>query len=182
MTILNDGTNTRHDIHTDKFTAIDLTFANPTLGIRSNWTVHNDLIGSDHFPIITEIEFKYQFNQYTHTPKWKLDKADLDRFRTILKHTGISIENEEDINKCNDTLIEEILGASNDSIPKTKQKNKKAKSVPWWNEQCAVAVFNKRKACRKFRRYRTEYHYLRFKQLRSETRDLLDQTKKDKWI
>ena len=182
LTILNDGTDTRHDIHTDKFTAIDLTFTNPTLGIRSNWTVHNDLIGSDHFPIITEIEFKYQFNQYTHTPKWKLDKADWDHFRTILRHKGISIENEEDINKCNETLIEAILGASNDSIPKTKQKNKKAKSVPWWNEQCAVAVFNKRKAYRKYRRYRTEYHYLRFKQLRSETRDLLDQTKKDKWI
>ena len=82
LTILNDGTNTRHDIQTDKFTAIDLTFTNPTIGIRSNWTVHNDLIGSDHFPIITEIEFKYQFNQYTHTPKWKLDKTDWDHFRT----------------------------------------------------------------------------------------------------
>ena len=43
-------------------------------------------MGSDHYPIVTEIEQKFTFNDYAHVPKWKLDKADWHQFRTILKH------------------------------------------------------------------------------------------------
>ena len=56
LTILNNSSDERHDIHTNKFSAIDLT--HPALGVKCNWTVHDDLLGSDHFPIITEIELK----------------------------------------------------------------------------------------------------------------------------
>ena len=181
LTLLNNGAYTRHDVHANKFSAIDLTFTNPALSVRCNWTVHDNLMGSDHFPIVTEIEQKITFNDYAHVPKWKLDKADWHQFRNILKHKGITINDEADLDQCNEKIIEAILDASNETIPKTKLKNKKAKSVPWWDENCSNAVFNKVKAYRKHRRYRTEYHYLQFKRLRSETRDLIDQTKKEKW-
>ena len=98
-----------------------------------------------------------------------------------MKHKGITIDDEADLDQCNKIIIEAILDASNETIPKTKQKNKKAKSVPWWDKNCAKAVFNKVKAYRKYKRYHTEYHYLQFKKLRSQTRDQIDQTKKEKW-
>ena len=178
LTQLNNGAYTRHDVHANTFSAIDLTFTNPALSIRCNWTVHDNLMGSDHYPIVTEIEHKFTFYHYAHVPKWKLDKADWHQFRTILKHKGITIDDEADLDQCNEIIIEAILDASNEIIPKTKQKNKKAKSVPRWDKNCSNAVFNKVKAYRKYRRYRTAYHYLQFKKLRSETRDLIDQPKK----
>ena len=60
LTILNNGSDTRYDIQRNK-----------CLAIKCNWKVHDDLMGSDHFPIVTEIELKFQFNDYTHIPKWK---------------------------------------------------------------------------------------------------------------
>ena len=120
LTLLNNGAYTRHDVHANTFSAIDLTFTNPALSIRCNWTVHDNLMGSDHFPIVTEIEQKITFNDYAHVPKWKLDKADWHQFRTILKHKGITIDDEADLDQCNEKIIEAILDASNETIPKTK--------------------------------------------------------------
>ena len=111
-------------MYTNTFSAIDLTFTNPALSIRCNWTVHDNLMGSDHYPIVTEIEQKFTFNDYAHVPKWKLDKADWHQFRTILKLKGITIDDEAELDQCNKIIIEAILDASNETIPKTKQKNK----------------------------------------------------------
>ena len=54
-----------------------------------------------------------------------------------------------------------------ESIPKTK----KARSVPWWNKECKVAVFSKRKTYRKYRGYRSEYHYTQFKKLTNNSEE-----------
>ena len=54
LTLLNNGAYTRHDVHAITFSAIELTFTNPALSIRCNWTVHDNLMGSDHYPIVME--------------------------------------------------------------------------------------------------------------------------------
>ena len=48
LTILNDGLDTRHDIYTNKFSAINLTLTNPALSITCQWRVHDNNLGSDH--------------------------------------------------------------------------------------------------------------------------------------
>ena len=43
-------------------------YPNAALGIKCNWTALDNLLGSDHFPIKTEIELKYQFKTIHISP------------------------------------------------------------------------------------------------------------------
>ena len=52
LCLFNDGSPTfLHSGH-GTYSAIDLSFASPTLFDRFTWEVHDDCCGSDHFPII----------------------------------------------------------------------------------------------------------------------------------
>ena len=50
LCILNDGSNTYLHPGNGSYSSIDLT----SLLLDFHWTVHDDLCGSDHFPIIVE--------------------------------------------------------------------------------------------------------------------------------
>ena len=49
--LLNDGSGTRMDHHTGKISCLDLTLATPLLANRCSWTVRQNKLGGDHFPI-----------------------------------------------------------------------------------------------------------------------------------
>ena len=52
MCLYNDGSSTFIHSGNGTYSAIDLSFASPTLFDRFSWDVHDDCSGSDHFPII----------------------------------------------------------------------------------------------------------------------------------
>jgi exonuclease III len=54
LCILNDGSNTYLHPGNGTYTSIDISLTDPTLACDLSWTVHDDLCGSDHFPIIIE--------------------------------------------------------------------------------------------------------------------------------
>ena len=54
LCIFNDGTDTYLHPGNGSYSAIDLTVTDPSLLLDFSWKVHDDLCGSDHFPIILE--------------------------------------------------------------------------------------------------------------------------------
>jgi hypothetical protein len=52
--IFNDGTDTYLHPGNGSYSAIDITVTYPSLPLDFSWRVHDDLCGSDHFPIILE--------------------------------------------------------------------------------------------------------------------------------
>ena len=51
VTLLNDGSPTRHDVHHNSSSAIDLTLCSPSLRLDYQWSVDEDCHGSDHYPL-----------------------------------------------------------------------------------------------------------------------------------
>jgi len=51
LSVLNDGSGT-HLKQNGELSAIDVSLASPNIAIKSSWTVFNDSIGSDHYPVI----------------------------------------------------------------------------------------------------------------------------------
>ena len=56
LCILNDGSNTYLHPGNGSYSFIDLTIIDPSLLLDLHWSVHDDLCGSDHFPVIVEFE------------------------------------------------------------------------------------------------------------------------------
>ena len=54
LCILNDGSETYLHPGNGSYSAIDLTITDPSLVPDYSWKVHDDLCGSDHFPIILD--------------------------------------------------------------------------------------------------------------------------------
>ena len=82
VTLLNDGSSTRHDVHYNSSSAIDLTLCSPTLRLDYQWSVDENCHGSDHYPL----HMKYVKNVPSSClPKWKSSEADWKSFNTSTK-------------------------------------------------------------------------------------------------
>ena len=177
---LNSGCGTRLNIETGNVTALDLTFATASIAYKCDWHVHDDALGSDHFPVVTSVGVGCKLVHQVPPPRWKLDKADWDLFRNITDKMNIHYD-ERTINGSNEAFIFEIMEACEVSIPKTKPSNKPRKVLPWWDETCTEAVKRKKKAYDHYRRQRTADNLERFRQARNESKFILESTRKQKW-
>ena len=177
---LNSGCGTRLNTETGNATALDLTFATASIAYKCDWQVHDDALGSDHFPVVTSVGVGCKLVHQVPPPRWKLDKADWDLFRHITDKMSIHYD-EKTINGSNEAFISEIMEACEVSIPKTKPSNKPRKVLPWWDETCTEAVKRKKKAYDHYRRQRTADNLERFRQARNESKFILESTRKQKW-
>ncbi|VDI64455.1 Hypothetical predicted protein [Mytilus galloprovincialis] len=80
LCIFNDGSNTYLHPGNGSYSSIDITICDPSLLLDYSWRVHDDLCGSDHFPIVLEHLFT---SAQQRVPRWKLDKADWSLFENL---------------------------------------------------------------------------------------------------
>jgi len=80
LCILNSKTPTYLHSATGSKTSIDLSICDHSLMLDLSWSVHDDLCGSDHFPIIIK---NNKPAIYPTVTKWKLDKADWATFQYL---------------------------------------------------------------------------------------------------
>ena len=115
---------------TGTYTSLDLSICYPTLLLDYERKVHDDLCGSDHFPI-----FLNNIASVVEEPceKWKLNKAEWPSFKALCVS-----EINETILKAKDpidnftTILYEI---AEKTILKTSTKTK-MKKKPWFNDDC----------------------------------------------
>ncbi|GBO28456.1 RNA-directed DNA polymerase from mobile element jockey [Araneus ventricosus] len=79
---LNDGTHTYRSLSYNTTHVLDLTLISPDIFLYSSWRVL-DHIGSDHYPILTEINFKIRTLRTTNL-SWNFGKANWNNFESIL--------------------------------------------------------------------------------------------------
>ena len=68
LCLYNDGSYTFLHSGNGTYSAVDLSFACPTLFDRFTWEIHDDCCGSDHFPIILKSK---EDNNNTKQQRWK---------------------------------------------------------------------------------------------------------------
>ena len=171
LTLLNDGSITRiPDRNNDSCSAIDLAFISASLSTKSYWSIQDDTLGSDHLPIIINI-----VNDFYQTVEKELEigfdtkKADWNLFQSLLYHNILKSENKtcDNVQQQYDKFRKCVLDAAEISIPKKCTEYKVRYGNEWWNEHCAVAVRDKKRA----------YHFFK----RHECQETLDLYKKAKY-
>ncbi|MCU7800042.1 MAG: endonuclease/exonuclease/phosphatase family protein, partial [gamma proteobacterium symbiont of Lucinoma myriamae] len=181
LVVLNNGDGTRHNDETGHSTAIDLTLASSDACQGFNWYVHQNTLGSDHFPIVTTINQCHKKVIQGSIPRWNLSKADWTQFSELTKTINIDFDHGT-INEKNDQFINELTKICEHTIPKTRpDTGKKRKTLPWWNENCDIAIKKKNKCFKKFKKYKTDQLKEAYRLARAESKVVLDTERKSKW-
>lgn len=177
--ILNDGSFTHYHLATGTETAIDLSLVSPSCMVDFEWSVLEKdtalAYGSDHYPIILK---NLSNSNSCQKMRWCYQRADWSLFESLTKIDDSSLP---DFNNNNDEfakfITEKILSAAEKSIPKTRYSLNN--NVPWWNEEIANAIRNRKKASRKMKRSKSKQDHITFKRYRAIARKTLIRVRKE---
>ena len=128
LTTLNTGLGT-YIKHNGGRSPLDLSIASSEIAIKSNWTVLDDSLGSDHLPILITLNGCTDCNDQMSI-KWAIKKADWIAFKQSCKNYISESLIQSDPIEFSKNLTEAIIYAADDSIPKIKSKWR-PKAVPY---------------------------------------------------
>ena len=171
--ILNNKSYAYLNSFTGSYSAIDLTLCDPISSMDYGWKVHEDLCGSDHFPILLEILPPLHDERL---PYWKLNKANWEVFETLCKQKLFQDPNTTDQTKY---FMDTLISIANECRTKTSTSNKH--KAPWFNDDYRKAICLRKAALHKFNKQPTTTNLNDFKLLRAKTRKLIKEAKMKSW-
>ncbi|GBO08910.1 putative RNA-directed DNA polymerase from transposon X-element, partial [Araneus ventricosus] len=178
LCLLNSDEKTNFHLPTRTFHSVDLAISSPSLLPFLNLTVDNDLYNSDHFPLIVTDNRHNPANSY-RPPKYILNAANWEKFTSLSNINSDTIKSSS-IEQALSYIVNTIIEAADNSIPKTLGKRRK-QSKPWWNADCRQAYKKQRKAWNIFRRYPTTENFINFKKTRAESRRIQRRSRRASW-
>ena len=174
LSILNSGEPT-YLSSSGTYSHIDITFCSTRLATRLQWTTYEELLNSDHFPII--IESHLPLPEVSQPPKWKLDKADWSVYQKALKLPSTFMSPTQACGAVTDAII----NAAKQAIPLTTN-GKPHKSCYWWTKDCSMARKAKNKALSQYKNHRGNQElWIKYKAARAKYRHTTLLAQKESW-
>ena len=107
---------------------LDMVFLSPSLSCRDiSFSVADDHIGSDHFPIQISLDKPLKRNIPLPAPHYQFDKTDDDLLHNTLKdslaNTDTDITTQDELEELVVTLCDKLMKAVNTSTPKVYSRN-----------------------------------------------------------
>ena len=170
--------NTGQPTMADYDTTPDLTIMTPDIGAKCSWRIFNDPCTSDHLPILINIATKYKKMGTSVRPKWKLDKADWEHYKTLSE--SISINPLNNIDEVAEEFTKSIQNICQSTIPKTSNKPRKV-CPPWWNDECTQALRERNQARKRYLKHKTQPLKDIYNSLKIKTKDTLRDVKTAAW-
>ncbi|GBO12206.1 hypothetical protein AVEN_19175-1 [Araneus ventricosus] len=179
LCLLNDDSFTFFHIPSRTFHTLDLAICSPSLAIKWDFSVADDLHNSDHFPII--LSYSNDDVTYPQRPKrYIFNKADWTLFSQMALISKQLVE-KESIDDVVYEITDILMTAADAAIPKTSGKIPK-NWKPWWNEECGIAEKRQAKAWNRFRRYPTTDNFIAFKQEKANARRIRRRSQRNSWM
>ena len=172
---LNDGTHTFLSSSNGSRSAIDLAVSSPSLSTWFQFTVHDDPIFSDHFPIMLHFTFSQVLLPPPRIPCWSMKKADWAGFRKAVEDDAEAMENNE-ISE----LLSIISKAAEACIPITSPRRRR-QATPWWTPECSHAVAKRKRALRLQQKYICSETRIEYLVASRHCRAVLLRAKKASW-
>ena len=174
LCLFNNGSYTFLHFGNGSYSAIDLSFASPSIFDRFAWEVHDDCCGSDHFPII--LTAAEDDNNIKHQ-RWKFKQADWNSFKALCssrlnEHAFVSEDPIPDFSY----ILFEIAEIT---IPESSVSSKPRK--PWFDEECKQAIKDRKRAERTFRRSFSHSKLSSFRIYRAKARRTIKSKKRSSW-
>ena len=176
LCILNTGQRTHFTTPSGQTSALDLSLVSPRLAQLFTWSVHDDPLGSDHFPVW--LEHQESPVSGNRPPRWNVRKADWGEFQAAVEATVLSRADASVMSTDDFTCL--LIDSANGCIPKTSSQPRRP-PVPWWTKECGDAIRARKRAFRKFDRSSTTENLIAFKKARAFARRVLKEAKAVSW-
>ena len=175
LSVFNDGSPTFVHAALGTHSCLDLAVGDPSLFLDFNWRVHDDLCGSDHFPVMLSSSVREK-----ESPPQRFDckRADWSVFLEQLAE-NLSEEILEQADPA-EAFTEAIIKSARASVPKSSGKAQFPK-VPWFNEECRKINRMRKSAQRRVFRYPTTQNVREHQRLRAKARLIFKNSKKQSW-
>ena len=176
--IMNTGIPTRMDINSGNRSAIDLTMCSPQLLPCYDWSVEDDLFGSDHFPISIS---HAQNLAPSRDPTFIEKRADWGKFKSLtrMNESDITVEGKS-IDECESIFSNKVINAAYSAIPVSSGRIL-PKCVPWWTPECEEATVERKRALWRFQRTRLTADKISMKRTRARAHYILKKAKQQSW-
>ena len=136
--------------------------ASPTIALDFQWSVHDHLCGSDHFPIF--LSSCTEAN--TTRPLYNLKKkANWNLFGDLC--TSSIDQNVFESDGPVELFTEKITEAAKEAIPPYRGW-KNLPRVPWFSEECKQAILDRKRAQRKYFRNPCQLNFISFKKAKAK--------------
>ena len=147
LVTLNNEDATRVDYHTWHFSCLDLSFAPPSIASKTTWQVLNNSFGSDHYPILCQLNIlkvrakKVEQGSFQQDSQHILSTRNVnwDNFRYLMDKQWASIEKEDNALQY-EAFVERITIILNSMGGHKGTKMRKHNSVSWWNKECSCRI------------------------------------------
>ena len=178
--LLNTGKPTFFRSYNSYFSHIDLSIGSPEVCSNFNWDTHWNTNDSDHFPIIISHSLK---NLYLEKPiRWDFKKTSEANWNNFSNSVNLpEITNPTNATEINQQIVDHILDVAEQHIQQTSPNLNSKYFNPWWNEDCAKAVKEKKKRLRIFNRNRTPQNMTAYHKAAAKSRWTIKNAKKISW-
>lgn len=199
--ILNNGCRTYLTGDLNSISAVDLSIVSADLVATSSWSVHNDTLLSDHFPIFLNITLNTSFSN-SNTFSHKISTKNVDWL--IFKNHLRSIDMRNNYNNLKDKTIQEkydfVIDSVFDALAKAKPTYKKKKkngknrrhnsnqfnkkmnnTAPWWDENCNKLIQERKKYLDYFLKNPLIDNWILYKKINAKTKRELRKIKIQKF-
>ncbi|GFS20331.1 hypothetical protein ElyMa_005053600 [Elysia marginata] len=140
LIFLNEDSATFISPATGGFSAPDISICGADIAPKITWTVYLATLGSDHHPILMDIEVPGPKGQNKPKKNMAYKKANWDTFQRqidiTLYNPQTNLDPNENSDKMNAKLTNIIIDSAKKSIPVGSSRNRK----PWWNVEIDTAV------------------------------------------
>ena len=143
----------------------------------------NDTLGSDHSPTVTYINIQ-RSEETDDSERFILSKADWESFknntRILLSPDLISESSSVNVNF--DILTSAILDAAELSITQCKKgKATRLKPLPYWKEDCKLAIRDRNKARNIMHKNKTSRSCINYRRLKGKAQHVIKSTALEHW-
>lgn len=176
LCILNTGTRTHFTLPSGQTSVLDLSLVSPQLTHSFMWSVGEDPLCSDHFPIW--LDYVEEPLLGVRPRKWNFNKADWVEFETRL---GARFEvYERRVPQSVENFTSTLLEVADECIPKTSGTPRRI-PVPWWTVECRKAILERERAFKILDKNSTTENLIRFRKARAFARRTVRDAKQASW-
>lgn len=173
MMVFNDGSHTHFSAAYGSFSAIDITFGDPELNLLFDWRV--DLYHSDHYPIVMGLLESRPIN--VNPGRWILKNVNWQNYSAAIESELTQKGQLANV----DDFVELVQHVAGTIFDKSKGSSKKV-PVPWWCEDCKIAVRDRKRARRRYKRHPNDETLADFRRARARARFIIRKANRDSWL
>ena len=185
LVIMNDGSPTRLTSPTASISAVDLCIASASLAPLINWEISDDLLGSDHFAILTSLSIPGSSSRQTNkiapsSYRWNLKKANWLSYKTFMENLTNQSVSRGDLSY--ESFISNLEEACHQAIPKVQSTSGSRQfKKHWWSENCQIAINNRKEQMQIYKNNPTIYNLSRYKNAAALVKKTILESKRLAW-